>query len=239
MIFRQNCGVWSDMGKLYGVSVGAGDPELMTLKAVRIIEKVSVIAVPRTSGKSLALSIVEKVIDLSEKTIIYLDFPMSRDKKILSENYDKISEIVCKELSENDVAMLSIGDISIYSTFSYVAERVISRGFSVEICAGVTSFCAVSARAVRPLVREGEKLHIIPYNRENMEKCDFSDGVYVIMKCGNNVPELIEILNEKNLIDRVYAVENCGLPEEKIYLDIKDIYEYKYFTVFVVENNNE
>ncbi|MDE5557562.1 MAG: precorrin-2 C(20)-methyltransferase, partial [Ruminococcus sp.] len=110
------------MGKLYGVSVGAGDPELMTLKAVRIIEKSAVIAVPRTSGKSLALSIVEKTIDLSGKIIIYLDFPMSRDKKILSENYDKISEIICKNLYENDIAMLSIGDISIYSTFSYIAE---------------------------------------------------------------------------------------------------------------------
>ena len=227
------------MGKLYGVSVGAGDPELMTLKAVRIIEKSPIIAVPRTSDKSLALSIVEKIIDLSEKIIIYLDFPMSRDKKILSENYDQISEIICKNLYENDVAMLSIGDISIYSTFSYIAERVISKGFSVEICAGVTSFSAVSARAVKPLVKENEKLHIIPYNRENIEKCDFSDGVYVIMKCGKNVPELIKILNEKNLLDRVYAVENCGLTEEKIYFNIKDICKYKYFTIFVVESSNE
>lgn len=227
------------MRKLYGVSVGAGDPELMTLKAVRIIEKSPIIAVPRTSGKSLALSIIKKVVDLSDKTIIYLDFPMSKDKKILSENYDRISEIICKNLLENDIAMLSIGDISIYSTFSYIAERVISRGFPVEICAGVTSFSATSARAVRPLVRDDEKLHIIPYNRENIEKCDFSDGVYVIMKCGKNVPELIEIFNQKNLLDRVYAVENCGLSDEKIYFNIKDICEYKYFTVFVIENKNE
>ena len=210
------------MGKLYGVSVGTGDPELMTIKSARIIAETSVIAVPETSGKSLALSIAEKIIDFSHKNIIYLNFPMCRDKKILAENYDRISEKICCELTKNDVAMLSIGDISVYSTFGYVAERVISKGFAVEVCAGVPSFCAVTARVVRPLVREGENLHIMPYNREKIEKCDFSDGTYVIMKCGKNAPELVEILNKKKLTGKTFAVENCGLPDEHIYINLQD-----------------
>lgn len=226
------------MGKLYGVSVGSGDPELITLKAVRLIKDCPVVAVPRTSGKSLALSIVEKAVDLLDKKIIYMDFPMSRDRKILAENYDRLAGIICSELEKNDVAMLSIGDISVYSTFGYVAERVKEKGFDVEVCAGVPSFCAVPARALKPLVRENEKLHIIPYSRENITDCDFSDGIYVIMKCGHNVPELLEILREKNLSDRVYAVENCGLPDEHIYNNFKEITECGYFTVFVVEGGN-
>lgn len=226
------------MGKLYGVSVGAGEPELITLKAVRIIKECSVIAVPRTSGKSLALSIAEKTVDLSDKKIIYMDFPMSRDRNILSENYSRLAETLCNELARNDVAMLSLGDISVYSTFGYVAERVQKKGFIVEVCAGVTSFCASSARLVIPLVRESEKLHIIPYSRENITDCDFSDGIYVIMKCGHNVAELVDILSEKNL-HNVYAVENCGLPDEKVYRNFGEMKHCGYFTVFIIEENKD
>ncbi|MDE6036112.1 MAG: precorrin-2 C(20)-methyltransferase [Ruminococcus sp.] len=227
------------MGKLYGVSVGAGEPELMTIKSARIIAETPVIAVPETSGKSLALSIAEKIIDFSHKTIIYIKFPMCRDKKILSENYDRISEKICQELLKNDVAMLSIGDISVYSTFGYIAERVISKGFPVEVCAGVPSFCAVSARVISPLVREGENLHIMPYDRQKIENCDFSDGTYVIMKCGKNAPELLEILDKKGLTDKAFAVENCGLPDEHIYFNLQDIQNIGYFTIFIVKNNYE
>lgn len=226
------------MGKLYGISVGSGEPELITVKAVRMIQECPVIAVPVTSGKSLALSIAEKAVDLSDKKIIYLDFPMSRDKNVLSENYDRISEIICSELSGNNVAMLSLGDISVYSTFGYIAERVQKKGFVVEACAGVTSFCASAARLARPIVRENGKLHIIPYSRDNVINCDFSDGTYVIMKCGHNAEELVGILRDKNLRS-FYAVENCGLPEEKIYSSLDEMTQCGYFTVFIVEGGKD
>ncbi|MDE6665934.1 MAG: precorrin-2 C(20)-methyltransferase [Ruminococcus sp.] len=226
-------------GKLYGVSVGSGDPELITLKAVRIIDRCRIIAVPRTKGeKTLALSIAEKAVDLSNKKIVYIDFPMVRDRKILSENYERIADILCAELEKNDVALLNIGDISIYSTFSYIAERVESKGFETEICSGVPSFCAVSARYGKSLVKESESLHIMPYNAEKIRNDNFSDGTYVIMKCGKNSSELIEILREKGLVEKTYAVENCGLPNERIYNNIGEISQCGYFTVFVVEVGN-
>ncbi|MDE5583732.1 MAG: precorrin-2 C(20)-methyltransferase [Ruminococcus sp.] len=224
------------MGKLYGVSVGAGDPELITLKAVKIVEKCAVLAVPRTDGgKSLALEIVRKILDLSDKKIIYFDFPMVRDRLILEKNYNRISEIICGKLSGNDVAFLNLGDISIYSTFGYIAERVRKKGFEVEICAGVTSFCAVSATVGRPLVSDGKMLHIIPYNAEKLRKTDFSEGTYIIMKCGKHLIELVEILNEKGLADKAYAVENCGLENERIFRNIGEISDCGYFTVVIVE----
>ncbi len=223
-------------GRLYGVSIGSGDPELITLKAVRIIDGCRVIAVPRTRGENtLALSVVEKAVDLSDKKIIYIDFPMVRDSKVLAENYGRISDIICCELEKDDVAMLNIGDVSIYSTFSYIAGRVEEKGFETEICAGVTSFCAVSALAGKPLVKENESLHIIPYSADKIRSTDFSDGAYIIMKCGKNVPELIEILHEKGLDESTYAVENCGLPDEKIYNNIGEMGQCGYFTVFVVK----
>ncbi len=223
-------------GKLYGVSIGSGDPELITLKAVRIIERCRVIAVPRTKGENtLALSVVEKTVDLSDKKIIYIDFPMVRDRKVLAENYGRISEIICRELEKDDVAMLNIGDVSIYSTFSYIAVLVEEKGFETEICAGVTSFCAVSAIVGKPLVKENESLHIIPYSAEKIRSTDFSDGTYVIMKCGKNTHELVEILYEKGLDGSIYAVENCGLPNERIYNNISEMVQCGYFTVFVVK----
>lgn len=226
-------------GKLYGVSVGSGEPELITLKAARIIDRCRVIAVPRTNGeKTVALSVAEKAVDLSDKKIIYIDFPMVRDKKILSENYERISETICRELEKNDVALLNIGDVSIYSTFSYIAERVEANGFEVEICAGVTSFCAVSALVGKPLVKENESLHIMPYNAENVRNCNFSDGTYIIMKCGKNSSELIKILREKGLAERTYAVENCGLTDEHIYNNIDETGQCGYFTVFVVKSDD-
>lgn len=225
--------------KLYGVSVGSGDPEYITLKAVKIIERCQVIAVPRTKGENtLALSVAEKAVDLSDKKIIYIDFPMVRAKKILAENYERISGIICSELKENDVALLNIGDISIYSTLSYIAERVKEKGFETEMCAGVTSFCAVSALVGKPLVKENEQLHIVPYNAESIRNSNFSDGIYVIMKCGKNTRELTEILREKGLAERTYAVENCGLADEHIYNNIDEMKSCGYFTVFVVRSEN-
>jgi len=94
------------MGTLYGVSVGAGDPGLMTVKAVRILESCGVIAVPRTHGEnSLALSIAEQAADLSGKRKVYLDLPMCRDREALDRNYDETAEMLCGLLENEDVAV--------------------------------------------------------------------------------------------------------------------------------------
>ena len=117
-------------GVLYGVSVGPGDPELITLKAVRLIKECPVLAVPRTRGENtLALSIVMQTADIRGKEIVYTDFPMTRDKEILAKNYERIAELLAEYLEQGkNVAMLTIGDISIYSTFSYVGERAAQAG---------------------------------------------------------------------------------------------------------------
>ena len=111
-------------GVLYGVSVGPGDPELITLKAVRLIKECPVLAVPRTKGENtLALSIVKQAADIRGKEIVYTDFSMTRDKEVLNKNYDRIAGLLAEYLEKGqNVAMLNIGDISIYSTFSYVGE---------------------------------------------------------------------------------------------------------------------
>ena len=224
------------MGKLYGVSVGAGDPQLITVKAVKLLESCGVLAVPRTKGENtLALSIAEQAADIKDKRIIYLDFPMTRDKKLLYENYDRIAELLCSELKENDVAVPVLGDISVYSTFSYIAERVAENGFDVEICAGVTSFCAAAAKLKLPLCLGNEPLQIIPYGCKDFEKLLDIRGTKVIMKTGSHSAELADILRMKGLAEHTSAAENCGLPNEKIYHSLDEANdELGYFTVFIV-----
>ena len=126
------------MGKLYGVSVGAGDPQLMTLKAVDILEKCRIIAVPRTMGENtMALSIVEKVVDLSSKRVIYMDFLMTNDSESLERSYAELAERLCALLEIEDVAFLTLGDISVYSTFGYIGNRIKKEGYDAKTSAEI------------------------------------------------------------------------------------------------------
>ena len=224
------------MGVFYGVSTGPGDPELMTVKAVKIIKKCTVLFIPRTGGeKTLALSIAEKAVDISGKKIIPIDFPMSADKKLLDENYDNAAAVICRELAIADAAMLCSGDISVFSTFSYICEKVAEKGFETVLCPGVTSFCAASAALGRDLVRSDGSLEIIPFACRDFEKRLCSGGTKVIMKTGSRFAELLEILDRNGLTGRTSAVENCGLENEKLFPEISGHSgEFGYFTVFIV-----
>ena len=224
------------MGRLYGVSVGPGDPQLMTLKAVNIIEKCGVIAVPRTSGESsLALSIAEQAVDLSGKRKLYFEFPMTADREECEKNYSAIADKLCGELENNDAAFLTLGDISVYSTFSHIGSLVEKRGFEVEICAGVTSFCAAAALLGEPLCLGSEELHIIPYSCGDIEKVLELGGTKVIMKAGRRAEELIELIKAKGLSECTKIVSDCGLADEKVYHSADIIGdELGYFTLFIV-----
>jgi precorrin-2/cobalt-factor-2 C20-methyltransferase len=224
------------MSILYGVSVGAGDPQLMTLKALRIIEECGTIAVPRTNGKdSLALSIAEQAADLGGKRIVFVDFPMSRCSAVLEKGWEKAAELLCGELENGSVAFLTLGDISVYSTFSYIVPPIEKAGHEVRICAGVTSFCAAAAALKEPLCLGDEPMHIIPFGCEGFDEFLEAVGTKIVMKTGKNFGELKEILRKKGLSHRTSVVENCGLPDERVYRSIDDINgEPGYFSVFII-----
>ena len=213
-------------GILFGVSVGAGDPELMTLGAVRVIERCRIIAVPRTKGESsLALSIAEQAVDMSGKEILYFDFPMTRDRNEWEQSHIRLA-------NNEDTAMLCLGDISVYSTFSYVADIAKQRGYACEWKAGVTSFCAAASVCGIPLVSGNEPLIVIPAAAENFDELMAQDGTKVIMKPRIITDRLRSALSGKSF----YAVSDCGLPNERIYTDIDDVPEKgSYFTVFIVK----
>lgn len=224
-------------GILYGVSVGAGDPELMTLKAVRFIKESPVIAAPETKGeKCAALSIAEQVCDLSGKTIVNLKFTMSRDKEVLRKSHEDIAKQISEYLDRGEsVAFLTIGDISVYSTFSYIAEILTARGYEVEICAGVPSFCAAAAAVKEPLVLGAQPLIVIPagcVGSADFDKLCSLNGTKVIMKSGRSLSEIRANFYGK----RVLAVENCGYHDQKIYHSLDEIGDgCGYFTTIIIK----
>ena len=222
-------------GILYGVSTGPGDPELMTLKAVRCLEKCGTVFVPRTKGEnSLALSIAEQCVDMSGKNIVFADFPMSHDRQIIMDNYRRIADDICSELEKADCAMLCLGDISVYSTFTPIADMIAEEGYPVERIAGVTSFCAAASALGISLAGGSELFTIIPYSSGKLDEILKSDGKKIIMKSGRHSSELVKQLRSEGY--RVWTAENVGLSDEKLMYGADE--ETGYFTVIIAENDN-
>lgn len=158
----ETCTNAPEKGTLYGVSVGPGDPENLTLKAVRVLKAADVIAAPSTGrNRQTALGIVADCI--AGKPIVDCLTPMSKDLAVVARAHDKIADDICALLDEGkDVAFITLGDAGVYSTYYYTHERVVARGYRAEVVPGVTSFCDAAARLGRPLCEGSEPLLVVP-----------------------------------------------------------------------------
>ena len=226
-----------DNGTFYAVGVGPGDPELLTRKACRILSGCPVIAAPRTaSGEMLALEIARDAVDLTGKEIRPLEFAMARQISARKAGYRKAAELIATVLGTGrDVAMVNLGDVSIYATAYYVLDVVRSMGFRAEMVPGVPSFCAVAARLGRSLTEPDQPLHIIPGGGPGLGEALDLPGSKVLMKAGRNHQKLLEELEARKLLDRAAMVENCGLPEERPFADLTGKPDSNgYFTTVII-----
>lgn len=225
-------------GVCYGVGVGPGDPELITLKAVRLLEGCPVIAAPQTkSGETLALDIVRRAVSLEGKTILPLYFTMSQDQAVLRAAHEAAADAIQAHLDRGeDVAMLNLGDVSIYATWGYVMEVLRDRGYDTVMVPGVPSFCAAASRLGTTLVSWGSPLHIIPVGKAPLEPQLAQPGGKVLMKAGRSLPELLEGLRQTGQLDRAVLVENCGLPDERVCAGLSQCPEdVGYFATVIVK----
>ena len=225
-------------GILYSIGVGPGDPELLTLKAVKTIGRCPVVAAPRTGGgEMLALDIVRQATDLAEKTIVPLDYGMTRDEAARECQHGAAAEALEAHLAAGrDVALLNLGDVSVYATSGYLRERLKAKGYESVMIPGVPSFCAVAARLDLSLTDGDEQLHILPGGAGGLEAALAFPGTRVLMKSGKRLPEVLEALRERGLLESASMVANCGLPEELVCRDLRQGPEDAgYFATLVIK----
>ena len=210
-------------GVLYGVGVGPGDPEYMTLKAVRLIRENEVIAVPGpVAEETVAYKIaVQAVPELADKELVPILMPMTHDRAVMEQNHDEAADTVEGYLKAGkNVVFLTLGDPTVYSTYMYVQKRIEERGYHTELVSGITSFCAAAARANTSLVEWSEQLHVLPAVHKLDSELDLP-GNYVLMKSGKKMGQVKEILRRSGR--NVVMVENCGMDTEKVYHSVDEI----------------
>ena len=294
-------------GTFYGIGVGPGDPELITVKALKIIKSCPVIAAPRTgNGDMVALDIVwrtgvlaetAEIAEESDKTdevlrgsmktdvtsfgsasadamipndsnpedtnlysigeptrastprsaglvpqkILAMDFTMDKDPARRKENYRKNAEAAARYLDNGqDVAMVTLGDVSLYSTVHYIADELISRGYNIVMIPGVPSFSAAAASLAIPLAEMDAPVHIIPSVRNTSD--DYLDlpGTKVLMKAGRHLHRTLDELDRRGLLDVTSLAVNCGMEDEILIKKLGDDEPLPdktgYFTTVIVRN---
>ena len=210
-------------GIAYGVGVGPGDPEYMTLKAVRLIRENQVIAVPGTAAKeSTAYQIaVQAVPELAEKELVPVNMPMVKDRKRIDAEHKKGAALLETYLDQGkNVVFLTLGDPTVYCTFSYLQHYLQADGYRVELVSGIPSFCAAAARLGIPLAEWDEPIHIVPAVHKTEDKLD-QDGNYVLMKSASHMKEVKALLKDNGRT--VSAVVNCGMEDEAVYRSAEEI----------------
>ena len=225
-------------GTLYGVSVGPGDPELLTLKAIRAIEQSDVVAVPNIGhGRQTALSIAAEYIQ--GKPQIDCSTPMTRDAQVRQAAYAENARKICEHLAAGrNVAYLCLGDIGVYASFAPVNEHVRAAGYDVRIIPGVTSFSASAARLGAVLCEGSERLLISPVMSGNVDEILDVPANKVFMQSGREVIALRDKLAERGQLDGASMVANCGLPDEKVFPHLSDVTDddADYFSVVIVKD---
>jgi precorrin-2/cobalt-factor-2 C20-methyltransferase len=241
--------------KLHVIGIGPGDPELLTLKAVRIIKECPVICVPkgREEGSSLALSIVQKAVSLDGKEIVETHFPMMKTrneesgvrgqgagKDELNEKWNEAAQRILAKLKGGaDVAFLTLGDPAVYSTFFYLYDRLLGLqpGLEMEIIPGVSSINASAATAKISLGLGNETIAVLPANyMDNVKAALEMFDTVVLMKVNKVLNEIRRMIEGMGLLDHAVCISRVGMEDETIYNDIRLIpqEELNYFSMLIV-----
>jgi precorrin-2/cobalt-factor-2 C20-methyltransferase len=228
-------------GKLYGIGVGPGNPDLMTLRAKELLEKAQVIAYPvkKLGEEGVALNIISQRVDVKGKEVVELLFSMNPDDEVRKKCRAEAMEKICGLLDEGkDIAMVTLGDVSVYSTYMYIDRDIQKRGYETEVVPGIPSFCHGAALARLPLMIGEESVAVVSLakrNNENAEKVLDAVDNLVIMKAFASIPAIVEMLNKRNIpLENATVMSNIGMEDE--YLGPLDPNrEYGYFTTVLIK----
>ena len=216
------------IGRLYGVGVGPGDPELITLKAQRILSQVQVIFVPQKDAEheSCARSIIGGLLENSNQRIIDLVFPMQRGT--LELYWESAAEEIWQHLARGeDCAFVTEGDPLLYGTFAYILSIFQERHpeVTIEVIPGISSISAASAKALLSLASGSERVAIIPatYEDEALRETLESFDTVVLLKVNTVFDRILDVLEEMKLTDKCVYVKRCTTKDEEIVRDIRKL----------------
>jgi len=229
-------------GTCYGVSVGPGKSDYLTLEALNIIKKADVIVLPSFPKEECkAYQIVKDLDFIDEKEIICETFTMSKDASVKESRHQEIFEKTIKILDEGkDVAFLALGDVMLYATYEYIYEKLLQEGYKSEFIPGITSIQAIAAKLNIPIAIDRQQVHIFP-DTDNIKAKLNTPGTKIFMKIKGPMEELVlaikeHVNNHKHSV--ALGISNCGMPGEIIARDINEIDKLNgYFTVIIVKDD--
>lgn len=232
----------SNLGILYGLGVGPGDPELITVKAFRVIQESPVIAYPKKlkGSKSYAHRIVDVYINPEEKDMLGLVFPMTKDEAVLEREWTKSVQLVYEKLQEGkDVAFVTEGDPLLYSTFIHMMKLMQAMHPEVEIrtVPGISSFNGSASRLGIALADGDDRVAIVPAHDdyEAMREAIESHDAVVFIKVAKVIDLMLEVLRDLDLLDKASVVTKVTSDEEIIW-DVRELdgVDLEYLTLMVV-----
>ena len=232
----------SQPGRLYGVGVGPGDPELLTIKARRVLESVPVIWVPQPgiSAESYAFTIVKDIIDETRQEVVRAKFP-TNDEEAAGEVWRTAARDLADHLEAGrDVAFITEGDPMVYSTFAYVLETIQEEypHLPVEVVPGVSSVMAAAASAAAPLVHHGQRLAILPavYGIDDLREAIALYDTIVLMKVNRTLLDALANLERLGLAGRTIYVRRATTESERVVRNIQELSaeDLDYFSLLII-----
>jgi len=227
-------------GVLYGVGVGPADPELITLKSLRLIKSTEVIAYPKLKGsKSFARNIIEEFIDLP-KVEIAIEIPMTVNRLPAQRAYNAAAQEISTHLNMGkNVVFLCEGDPFFYGSFMYLHSRLYKK-YLVEIIPGVSSMTACAAMAKKPLAARNEVLTVLPgpLSKKELERRLADNNSSAIMKVGRHIKKIKSVIDRLGLMDSSLYIERASLKEQKV-LKLIDAPEVAPYFSMVLVNKEE
>ena len=232
------------IGRFYGVGVGPGDPELISVKAYRVLKETPVIAYPkkRRGSRSYALDIIEAYVDAQAKTMVGLVFPMTKDAAVLAREWDRTAHTVAEYLVRgDDVAFVTEGDPMLYSTFIHLARTVTDKipDLTVTAIPGISSVTASAAVLGWPLADGDETVAVVPAtaDRERLKTLLSLHDAVVLVKVAKVLDVVLGVLEELGLTDRARVVTQATHRAERIWTRVTELggAELPYLTLMVVK----
>ncbi|MCS6827711.1 MAG: precorrin-2 C(20)-methyltransferase [Caldilinea sp.] len=234
---------------LTAVGLGPGDPEWITVKAVRAIEQAHIVFAPRSrdGDASLALRIAEPWLR-PEQRIVELALPMTRDPDLLTAAWEAAADQIAATLQPGAQGVyLLLGDPLLYGTFTYLGHELAQRypRIQIRVVPGVTSFAAAAARSGVVLATTSERVAILPASYETdaaaLQRLLTDFETVILMKVGAVLPRILDALETLGLLDAAVYVERVGMPEERIVYNLRTLHTEKeprpYLSLLIVRRS--